>query len=219
MRMPAYYPLFADLQRRQCLVIGGGLVAQRKVVALLQAKARVTVVSPMATQRLLGYARRGRIRHVARTFRPADLQGAWLVCAATDDHVVNEAVFKAATRRRIFTNVVDQPRLCSFIAPAIARRGSLTIAVSTGGASPTMARRLRDEMDRRLGPEYARLLRLLGGLRDVAKRRLPRYEDRKRYFDDLAQGRVFRLVQSGQTVAARRQALALLGRYAVRRGD
>lgn len=216
--MPAYYPLFADLQRRQCLVIGGGLVAQRKVAALLQAKARVTVVSPMATPRILGYAHRGRIRHVARTFRPADLHGAWLVCAATDDRVVNEAVFKAATRRRIFANVVDQPRLCSFIAPAIARRGSLTIAVSTGGASPTMARRLRDEVDRRLGPEYARLLRLLGGLRDVAKRRLPRYEDRKRYFDDLAQGRVFRLVQSGKTVAARRQALALLGRYAVRRG-
>ena len=217
MKPAVYYPLFADLRGRPCLIVGGGLVAQRKVVTLLGFGARITVVSPLITAKLAALARAGRIRHVARRFNASDLRTAWLVYAATDEQAVNREVSRQAARRRVFANVVDQPGLCSFIAPAIARRGGLTVAISTGGASPTMARRLRDEVGRRLGPEYARLLRLLGGLRGVAKRRLPKYEDRKRYFDDLAQGRVFRLVQSGKTAAARRQALDLLGRYAARR--
>ncbi|MBI3087485.1 MAG: bifunctional precorrin-2 dehydrogenase/sirohydrochlorin ferrochelatase [Candidatus Omnitrophica bacterium] len=214
MSREAYYPLFADLRGRRCLVVGGGPVAQRKVTTLLSYGAQVTVVSPDVTGRLAASARRGTIRHVARRFRPPDLNGAWLAFAATDDERINEAVSRHATARRIFTNVVDQKPLCSFIAPAIARRGGLVLAVSTGGGSPALAKQLRSDLARTLGTDYARMLRLLKSLRASAKQRLPAYQDRKRYFDRLVAGRVFDLIRRGRTASARREALALLARAA-----
>ena len=209
--------MFADLNGRRCLVVGGGLIAQRKVMTLLRCGARVTVVSPSLTPRLLAYARSGTIRHLAHCFHPADLRGAWLVCAATDDQAVNECVFRTATRLRIFTNVVDQKPLCSFIAPSLFTRGPLTVAISTGGTSPTIAKQLRRELQQMIGAEYAPMLRLLGRLRGVAKRRLPHYNDRKRYFDCLVQGRVFSLVRAGRLSEAKREALAQLAREAALR--
>ena len=208
--MKAYYPLFADLSGRRCVVIGGGPVAQRKVTTLLGYGARVTVISPTLTGGLRACARAGTITHVARRFRPADLREAWLAYAATDDQAINRLVFRAAARRRMFTNVVDQTPLCTFIAPAIFKRGPLTVAVSTGGGSPSLAKRLRDEIGRLVGREYVPMLRLLASLRGVAKQRLPAYQDRKRYFDALVRGRVFALVRAGQAGRARQAALALL---------
>ena len=212
----AYYPLFADLHGRPCLVVGGGLVAQRKITTLLRYGARVTVVSPTVTRRVAAYARGGTVRHLARRFRPADLRDAWLVYAATDDPGVNRQVYQAARRRRVFANVVDQTPLCSFIAPAIARRGPLTVAVSTSGASPSLAKKLRTELAGRLGAEYGAVLRLLSGLRGIAKKKLPSYRDRKRYFERLVSGRVYALTRLGRSGQARREALALLDRLAAR---
>ena len=209
-----YYPLFAEVRGRSCVVIGGGLIAQRKATTLLEYGAQVTVVSPSITKRLAAYATQGRIRHIARRFRPADLQGAWLVYASTNDQRINELVFRSATARRIWTNVVDQKPLCSFIAPAILRRGPLTVAVSTGGASPSIAKKVRSDIGRMIGAEYTPMLNLLAGLRDVAKRKLPSYHDRKVYFDRLTRGQVFDLVRAGKRQAARREALALLERAA-----
>src|SRR3989338_9088341 len=100
----AGYPLFADLTGRRCVVVGGGMVAQRKVTSLLRFRAKVTVISPTATQRLQRYAKQGRIRYVPRRFKACDVEGAWLVYAATDDQAINAVVFRTATRRRIFTN-------------------------------------------------------------------------------------------------------------------
>lgn len=210
MGQKAYYPLFADLRGRRCVVVGGGMVAQRKVTTLLACGARITVISPTATRQLLAYARRGIIRHVPRGFHPGDLRGAWLACAATDDQRTNTLVSRAAGRLRIFANVVDQKPLCSFIAPSIVKRGDLVIAISTGGMSPAMAKRLRREVSKSIGADYARMLKLLGSLRGVAKRRLPSPQARKRYFDRLVSGRVFTLVRAGRQAAARRAALALL---------
>ena len=208
----AYYPMFADLEGRRCVVIGGGVVAQRKVTMLLRCGARVTVVSPDITNRLSAYAKQGRIQHISRRARPTDVRGAWLVYAATDDQRINEQVYRTATQLRIFTNVVDQKPLCSFIAPAIFTRGSLTIAVSTGGASPSLSKTIRDELAQRVGTEYVPLLRLLGALRPIAKRRLPEYRDRKRYFDQLVKGRVVDLIRAGKRREARAEALSLLAR-------
>jgi len=214
MSRKAYYPLFADLEGRRCIVVGGGIVAQRKVTMLLRCGAAVTVVSPTLTPSLALSAQRGRIRHIHRRFRPRDVRGAWLVYAATDDQRINEQVYETTSRLRIFTNVVDQKPLCSFIAPAIFTRGSLTVAVSTGGASPSLSKRIRDELAHRVGAEYAPLLRLLADLRGIAKRRLPQYEDRKRYFDQLVRGRVVELMRAGKRREARAEALKLLGRCA-----
>lgn len=209
----AYYPLFADLEGRRCVVVGGGLVAQRKVAMLLRCGARVTVVSPSVTNWLSAYARQGRIQHISRRARSTDVRGAWLVCAATDDQRINEQVYRTATQRRIFTNVVDQKPLCSFIAPAIFTRGSLMVAVSTGGVSPSLSKKIRDELAQRVGAEYVPLLRLLANLRGIAKRRLPRYEDRKRFFDQIVRGYVVELVRAGKRREARAEALSLLARY------
>ena len=212
--MSAYYPLFADLRARRCVVVGGGMVAQRKVTTLLRFGAKVTVVSPVATQRLKRYARQGAIRYVPRRFKACDVDGAWLVYAATDDQAINTLVFRTAVRQRIFTNVVDQPSLCSFVAPAIFRRDPLVIAINTGGASPALAKKLRRELGRLIGSDYARMLRLLRSLRPIAKQRLPGYNDRKRYFDGLVAGRVFKLVRRGSPRQARALALELLERSA-----
>ena len=212
--MKQYYPLFADVDGRSCVVIGGGLIAQRKATALLRCGARITVISPTVTRRLQRDAQRGALRHLPRRFRPADLRGAWLVYAATNDQRVNELVYQTATRQRIFTNVVDQKPLCSFIAPAIFRRGRLTMAISTGGASPTVAKRLKRELDSTIGSSYSQMLRLLAGLRGIAKRRLPSYQDRKRYFDALLDSPAFRLVREGRMAEARRHALQLLNAQA-----
>ncbi len=210
----AYYPVFLDLRGRRVVVVGGGLIAQRKVAALLRAGAEVEVVSPDMTRRLAQAAADGVIRHVARRFQFGDVRGVWLICAATDDQVVNTRVYQAACKARVFANIVDQKSLCSFLAPSIARRGQLTVAVSTGGASPTMAKHVRRELERVLGPEYGRLLRLMAGLRDAAKRRLPTYAARRRYFEELIGGRVGQLAQRGRSQAARRGALALMDQYA-----
>ena len=219
MRNQAYYPLFTDLHGRRCVVIGGGMVAQRKVTTLLDYGADLIVVSPTATRRILTYARRGNIRYLARSFRPSDLRGAWLVYAATDDQRINELVSRCASRSRIFTNVVDQKPLCSFIAPAIVKRGELVIAISTGGASPTLAKQLRRHIQRTVGRDYARMVGLLKSLRAVAKRKLPSYDDRKDYFARLVNGPVFELVRIGHVAAARREALALLEQAASKNGS
>ncbi len=211
MRPKAYYPIFADLNGRRCVVVGGGLVAQRKVMTLLSYGADITLVSPTATQRLTVYARAHRIRLVPRRFKPGDLAGAWLVYAATDDPMVNGMVYRTALKRRVLTNVVDQTPLCTFIAPAIVRRGALTVAVSTGGGSPSLAKVVRDDI-RRILDVYAPMLGLLRSLRGVAKRAMPHYSDRKRYFDRLVRGRTLALVRTGRSGAARREALALLKR-------
>ena len=214
----SYYPLFVDLTDRRCVVVGGGPIAQRKVALLLRCGARVAVISPALTARLQAHARAWRIDHRARRFRPTDLEGAWLVFAATDDQAINEAVSRTARRLRVFANIVDQAALCTFIAPAIYMRGPLTVAVSTGGGSPALAKRLRDEAARTAAQGYAPMLALLASLRGRAKRRLNTYQSRKRYFESLVQGRVFTLVRAGQLRRARVAALQLLDRCAARNG-
>jgi siroheme synthase-like protein len=208
--------MFADLTGRKCVVVGGGLIAQRKVNALLRCAAAVTVVSPMLTARLAAAARRGAIRHLSRRFQPSDLHQAWLVYAATDDEAVNQQVFKAAAKARVFANIVDRTALCSFIAPAIYQQGRLTIAVSTGGASPTLAKQIRTQLGQSIGSEYGPMLRLLRTLRQPAQQALPRYADRKRYFAQVVDGQIGRLARTRRLHQAKQEALGLLRRQAAR---
>ena len=152
-----FYPVFLDLSDRRCLVVGGGTVAQRRVEALLEAGAAVTLVSPTLTPALAALAAAGRIRHVARAYEPGDLVGAALAFTAADDPAVSAVVAHGARERGVWLNAADEPVHCDFILPGLVRRGVLTVAVGSGGASPALTRALREHLDGTLGPEWAPL--------------------------------------------------------------
>jgi precorrin-2 dehydrogenase/sirohydrochlorin ferrochelatase len=159
------YPIFAIIEDKPCLVVGGGAVGERKVADLMAAGARVTVVSPALTPELAALAERGEIRYLPEDFTEAQVEGMALVMAATDDPDVNARVSAAAQARAIWVNVADEPQHCTFIVPAQVRRGELTVAISTGGASPALASQLRQELQQHFGPEYGPYLDLLQRLR------------------------------------------------------
>jgi precorrin-2 dehydrogenase/sirohydrochlorin ferrochelatase len=159
------YPIFAVIENRPCLVVGGGAVGERKVRDLMIAGARVTVVSRNLTADLAALASRGKIRYLPEDFQEAQVEGMALVMAATDDPAVNARVSAAAQARGIWVNVADEPEYCSFIVPAQVRRGDLTLAISTGGASPALARQVREELQEHFGPEYGPYLDLLRRVR------------------------------------------------------
>ena len=161
----ALYPMFVDLSGRRCAVIGGGSVAERKVGGLLACGARVKVVSPKLTGTLRKWAEGEKIEHVPRGYREGDIKGFFLVVAASSDGDVNGRVWEEASAMGIPANVADRPDRCSFFIPSVVRRGLLTLAVSTGGASPALARRLRMDLEKRVGPEYVDLLNVLERLR------------------------------------------------------
>jgi precorrin-2 dehydrogenase/sirohydrochlorin ferrochelatase len=160
------YPIFALIEDRPCLVVGGGTVGERKVMDLRQAGAIVTVLSYELTPALQELAAAGQISYLNEDFTPAHLAGMILVMAATDDRDVNARVSAAARERGILVNVADDPEFCTFIVPAQVKRGDLTVAISTGGASPALARKLRQQLQQQFGPEYKPYLALLKGVRN-----------------------------------------------------
>jgi siroheme synthase-like protein len=178
-----YYPLFADLRGRRCLVVGAGSVGLEKARGLVECGARVTIVAPAADP-AIGVLH---ARWIPREYESDDLDGCFLVCAATSDTAVNRRVFEEAEERRILCNVADVPELCSFILPAIHRQEPLAIAVSTGGASPALAQRIRDELAERYGAGHAELAQRLESLRPWAKEHLPSYEARRDFFRELVE--------------------------------
>ncbi len=159
------YPVALDLAGRECLVVGGGPVAARKVEGLLEAAARVTVLSPVIVPTLLVLANEGGVHWKPRGYRGGDVAGNWLVIAATDDRAVNAEVAAEARARGVWVNCADDPRHCDFALPAVLRRGLLTVAVSTGGASPAMAQLLREEIGRRLPADWGAVTDLVAGVR------------------------------------------------------
>jgi precorrin-2 dehydrogenase / sirohydrochlorin ferrochelatase len=173
-----HYVACIDLGDRSVLVVGAGRVAHEKARGLLDCGATVSVVAPDVSPEVAALP----VKIVRRTYRRSDLDGRYLVVAATSDSAVNTAVFADAEARSILCNVVDVPELCSFILPALHREDPITIAVSTGGASPALAQRLRDEIARVVRPEHAALARRLRELRPWAKKHLSTYEERRDYF-------------------------------------
>ena len=193
-----FYPVFLDLRGRSCLVAGGGPVAIGKVRALVDAGAAVTVVSPDADGPLPAWAAEGRIRWRQRRFLEEDVDGCVLVIAATDDRAVNAAVYACAERARVFANAVDDLDHCSFIAPAVARRGRLQVAVSTAGSSPALAKRIRDRIAADvLREDEATLADLVGAWRPRVKAALAGYTRRQRFWEGVLESCVPELVASG----------------------
>jgi precorrin-2 dehydrogenase / sirohydrochlorin ferrochelatase len=183
-----FYIACLRLSGRRCVVVGGGDVGLEKVEGLLACDGDVTLVSPEAIEPLRELAEEGSIQWERRGYRPEDLEGTFIVIAATGDSEVNIRVFEDAERRAMLVNVVDVPPLCNFILPAIIRNGPLAIAISTAGASPALAKRIRNEIADEYGEPYARLAILLNEVRGWAKATLPTYQDRKEFFEGIVHG-------------------------------
>src|SRR5450755_1580225 len=184
-----FYIACLKLTGRRCVVVGGGEIALEKVEGLLACDGAVTLIAPEAEPALEEYAREGSIRWERRLYGGgADLEGIFMVIAATNDTDVNIAVFSDAEERAMLVNVVDVPPLCNFILPAIVRTGPLAIAISTAGASPALAKRMKREIAATYGEPYARLAILLNEVRGWAKGTLPTYQERKEFFEGIVNG-------------------------------
>ena len=183
-----FYIACLRLSGRRCVVIGGGEVGLEKVEGLLACDGTVTLVAPDAHPELVQLALEGSIRWEQREYAAEDLDGALIAIAATDDTDLNIRVFEDAEARSMLVNVVDVPPLCNFILPAIVRTGPLAVAISTAGASPALAKRMKREIGELFGEPYAQLAVILNEIRGWAKATLPTYQDRKEFFESIVNG-------------------------------
>ncbi len=166
-----YYPIFVEMKDRPCVVVGGGVVAERKVEALLNAGATVTVISPSLTGLLHSQVEAGKIRYVGREYRPGDLTGYEMAFVATDDKKVNPVVAQEARERGVWINAADDPSHCDFILPSVLQRGDLVVAVATGGSSPALSRAIREELESYFTKDYAELTEVAAEVRRELRQR------------------------------------------------
>jgi precorrin-2 dehydrogenase/sirohydrochlorin ferrochelatase len=183
---PKVFPLFLKLEGRRCLVVGAGSIAEGKIGGLIAVDAQIRVVAPEATAQVQTWAGEGKIDWERRRFQSSDLEGTFLVVAATSSTAVHEEIYGEARRRGVLCNVVDVPHLCDFFYPAIVRRGSLQIAISTAGESPALSQRLRKELEQQFGPEYEAWVAAIGEARAELATRDLTVEDRKEILHELA---------------------------------
>lgn len=202
----APYPVSLNLDGAACLVVGGGTVALRKIEALLEAGARVTVVSPKMLPEVEALES---IERIKREFRVDDLDGRFLVISATDDTSVNEEVARSARERRLLVNVVDVPELCNFYVNSLVRRGDLAISISTGGASPALAKKIRKELEERYGNEYAIFLALMREYRPSIIKQIPDPRARQKVFEALVSSGVERVIKE-KGESAGREAIGMI---------
>jgi precorrin-2 dehydrogenase/sirohydrochlorin ferrochelatase len=191
MKPPKLFPMFLKLAARQCLVVGAGTVAESKISSLLEADARVRVVAPEATDQVRSWAASKNIEWLQRPFEPPDLEGMFLVVAATSSTELHELIYKEAIHRGVLCNIVDVPALCDFYYPSVVQRGALQIAISTAGQSPALAQRLRKQLEDQFGPEYEEWLAQLGEARDKLRSATPDPGERKRLLHDEASEEAF----------------------------
>ncbi|MEX0804592.1 MAG: bifunctional precorrin-2 dehydrogenase/sirohydrochlorin ferrochelatase [Candidatus Binatia bacterium] len=203
-----YYPIFLDLTGRRCVVIGGGSIAERKVEGLLAAGAEITVVSPEMSEGLGLLLMHGSIKHVARKYQNGDLEGYAMAFVATDDEAITAAVFCEARCRGIWVNCADDPSHCDFILPAVIRRGELAIAVSSGGASPALARAVREELEKFLTDDFAQLVQTASEVRRELRQRS--LQTTAEAWNRALTGDFRHLIQQGKTGEAKQLLLATL---------
>ena len=205
-----YYPAFLDITGKKCVVIGGGRVAERKCSPLIRTGARVEVISPKLTRGLEALKKNGLIRHRARHYRRGDMKPAFMAIAATDSREINLKVVEDAALHKVLLNVVDNPPLCNFIVPSVLRRGPLTIAISTGGVSPAMARTIRKNLEGLYSTELSKYLWLLNTIRTKAMQDIPDKRKRAALLKGLASPKSMRMLFQKGFREARRAALISL---------
>lgn len=206
-----YYPVNLDIRGRSCLVVGGGGVGARKVRGLLDCGARVTLISPAATEALQDLAASGRIVWHARPYAAGDGRGHFLIIGATDNEPLNRQVHAEAEAGGQLCNIADRPEICNFILPAVIRRGALCLAISTAGRSPAFAKYLRKSLSEQFGPEYGRFLDLMGAIRKrlLAEDHAP--EAHKPLFEALITGGLLDLIREEDTDGVDALLLDILG--------
>ena len=198
-----HFPVFLDLKNRHCLIIGGGSVATRKVENLLNANAHIIVISPECSDDLAQLANENKITLIQREYEDADIIRAFLVVAATDNADVNADIAKACDKANIMVNVADNPELCSFIFPSILDRSPVTVAVSTGGASPVLARQLRMKLETMIPSACGHLAAITEEYRQKVKEHFPQQKQRKKFWENALKGTFSELVYAGQDASAR----------------
>ena len=215
-----FYMAAINLTGRRCLVVGAGSVGLEKIEGLLAADASVVVVAPRGLEEVSSLVESGSITWARRDYRTGDLDACFLAIAATSDTDVNIAVYNDAEVRSMLVNVVDVPPLCNFILPAIVRRGPIAIAISTAGASPALAKRMKAQIADEFGDEYARLALMLNEVRGWAKATLPTYQDRKAFFESIVDGEPdpIELLRRGDEAAVKSLIVAAQDRHGVDHG-
>jgi siroheme synthase-like protein len=207
-----YYPIYLNLTDKLSIIVGGGTIAEGKVTSLLEADAKVVIIAPEVTPAVRELAESGRVTWEQRAYRDGDLEGAAIAISATDDPEVNHRVWDEANRRGILINVVDDVPYCNFIAPAIVRRGDITIAISTNGKMPALAAHMRREMDKSFGDEYLQLLEITTPMRVELNAKHLAYTTRQKLWRKLfEETEVIDLVRQGDEEAARKLAREVLG--------
>jgi siroheme synthase-like protein len=200
--MTNYYPICVNLRGQLCVVVGGGKIAEGKVEGLLTAGAKVKIISPELTSHLHELVNQDQITYIARAYQKGDLTGAFMVICATDQAEINHKVWQEASANRQLVNVVDDTPRCNFIAPAILRKGDLTLAISTAGKAPALAVRLKERLQEQIGTEYERFLELSGQLREPLARHVPDFETRKALWYELVDSDALNLLAQGDEPAA-----------------
>lgn len=195
--MPKFYPIYLNLENKTCLVVGGGGVAERKVLTLLESAAKVVVVSPQITPKLQQLANQKTINWIKRGYEDEDLEGAFLVIGATDDRRLHEKIVAQADKNNILTNIVDVPDLCNFIVPSKVERGDLCISISTSGKSPALAKKIRRQLEKQFGPEYADFLNMMGDYRGEIINKYPDGKKRKKIFEQMVDSDLLQLLKAG----------------------
>jgi siroheme synthase-like protein len=207
-----YYPVYINLTGRPAVVIGGGTIAEGKVLGLLEVDAQVTLIAPEVTPALRELAGDGKIAWQQRPYQEGDLQGASIAISATDEREVNQRVWDEAQAGGILINVVDDPPHCDFIAPAIVRRGDITLAISTNGKMPALAAHLRRELEKSFGDEYLQLLEMIAPMREELNTRHLDYTVRQQLWRKLfEETNIVDLLRRGETESARNVAKEILG--------
>lgn len=203
--MPRYYPININLEDTDCLVVGGGGVAERKVGTLLSFGARVTLVSPQITPGLREMAENGDIVLKERHYQKGDCLGMRTVIVATDSDEINRKVAEEAMATNALVNVVDQPHISNFIVPATLRQGDLQISISTNGKSPALARRIRERLEGEFGPEYAKFLEIIDRVRQKALATIPEPEKRRELFYRIVDSDLIELIREGRDQEVRKR--------------
>ncbi|MBL7180587.1 MAG: bifunctional precorrin-2 dehydrogenase/sirohydrochlorin ferrochelatase [Desulfobacterales bacterium] len=207
-----YYPVYLDIRKRKCLVVGGGSVGTRKVMTLLSCGADVTVVSTVISATLQKLADSGSILLKKRPFQASDLEGMFLVFGATDNEALNRQIHAAAERLGLLCNIADRPENCNFILPSIVNRGDLIIAISTSGQSPAFAKKLRKDLETVFGNEYADFLKLMGAVRKKLLSRDHQPEVHKPLFEELIDRNLLALIKDRKHEDINALLLEILGR-------